>query len=467
MATTTTIYVDEDASLRESHPTTNFGNPNILRTGQLSGSRGHGVFHFDISSFTVPSDIVNANFTLSTQVVSGAARTMKIARLNQDFVESKVTWNDAELGVPWTGGAGAEGNAEFTQPTYDFFIGADTGEQAVDIKELFIDAINRRESDLWLVLCFDPADSDTTVGFNVIGGSRQATVGNRPKILVTVADRIAWRGTVDGDGENALNWSGGVAPTASDYIYFDFRDNPVTTGYLYCHSCFIGKEWTGKIGDAEQGAAGVIYFSSNVADIGNKLVVNQEQGSFNLKERGNYERKVFIQNTSKDYCRFVGTTLEYYAFVDKTGGNLEFEGQSNLIMSSSKNSKRVTTDGIKTDIIANGKLLTLNNGCNDITLANGARVICKESVDGDLTITSGVFNQQGASVAGEVFMYGGEFNFKNNVNAESVLLDCYIWKGAFMNTKSESTNLKLDADFLLRGGNFNVDVGSLVTIVTA
>ena len=154
MATTTTIYATDDTNLRENAPTTNYGGNTLIRVGQYGSSqRRHAVFKFDVSGFTEPSDIIKADFTVTTSSTSGSStRTMKYARLNQEFVESEATWNISATGISWSGGAGAEGNGEFTQPTYDITVGDVTGAQTVDIKDLVIDAINRRDDVLWLVM---------------------------------------------------------------------------------------------------------------------------------------------------------------------------------------------------------------------------------------------------------------------------------------------------------------------------
>ena len=462
MATTTTIYATEDANLRENLPDTNYSGNSSIRCGQYGSSkRRHGVLKFDVSSFTTPSDIVSANLYLTISSDSGSTRTMKIARLNQDFVEAEVTWNVASTGLSWTGGAGGEGNGAFPEPTYSISVGNLQGDQEVDIKDLVVDAINRRDDELWLIICFDPADTaQTPTGNSAFYPSEDLTTSNRPKIAVTVADRIVWQGGVDGDAENALNWDGG-APTTSDYVYFKSGDNAVTTGNIYCHSCFIGKDWTGSIGLK----ASSISFNSDLSHTGQKFMCNQERGGvFNLVDRRDYGRDVLILNTTSEDCYYGEDTITYNALVDRNGGNLFLQGKSNLIMSSSNNSKKVTTTGTKTDIIANGKKLTLENGCDAITLANDAKVICEEEVDGVLTIASGVFNQQGKALNGVLIIYDGEFNFNNNENATSDTDDVTVWKNATFNAKSDSTDWAPQGNIIIRGGNFEVDAGSSVAV---
>jgi hypothetical protein len=136
MATTTTINPTKDAYLRQDEADTAYGGGWDIRVGQFSGTyRRHGVFEFDVSSYTAPSDIVEANFTLTQQNYFGSTvRTMKLTRLNQDFTEAETTWNSAATGTVWTGGSGAQGNGEYTEPVYSILVGDDSGNQTVDIK---------------------------------------------------------------------------------------------------------------------------------------------------------------------------------------------------------------------------------------------------------------------------------------------------------------------------------------------
>jgi len=463
MATTTTIYADTDANLREDAPDTNYSGNSSIRCGQYGSSeRRHGVLKFDVSSFTKPSDIITANLYLTISSDSGSTRTMKIARLNQDFVESEVTWNIASTGVAWTGGAGGEGNGAFTEPTYSISVGNLQGDQEVDIKDLVVDAINRRDNELWLIICFDPADTaQTPTGNSAFYPSEDATASNRPKIAVTVADRIAWVGTVDGDASNYRNYNPTVLPTTSDYVLFNDGSVSVTTGNINCHSLYIGEDYTGEIATTGGSAIRIV---SSTSYSGQEAVINKSKGKFLLEDYEDYNRSIYIKNTPSDACTWSNTAGSYNMFVDKTVGNLSVVGDSNLVMSSSKNSKRVTTSGTKTDIIANGKKLTLDNGCNNITLANGGRVIGKDCVDGDLTIASGVFNQLGNAVNGDLVMYGGVFNFKNNENAVSDTVDVYLWRKAMFMAKSDSTDWSPQGVINIRGGNFVLDIGSSIDV---
>ena len=462
MATTTTIYAGTDANIRESNPTTNYGGATLLRVGQVTGSRRHGVFYFDVSSFTVPSDIIKAELKIATSFEAGVLRNMKFARLNQDFVEDEVTWNISATGTDWSGGGGAQGNGEFTQPTYSFTVGDDDREQTMDITELVIDAINKRDNDLWLVLCFDPDDSEVTVGWSAIHSSEAVIASNRPKIEVTVAERITWSGDEgDGDATNGKNWSSNPdAPTTSDYVYFNTGSASVTSNDISCHSLFISDGYTGEMITSAGLSIGI---ASDVSDTGQVAIINKKIGKFDLADKADYNRSVYIQNTPSEFCRYYNTAGSYNMFVDRTVGELEVLGESNLIVSASKNKKNVTTTGTQTDIIACSKTVTLDNGCNDITLTNNARVVCNAGTVNDITIAKGVFTQK-SIVTNEVLIYSGEFNFKGNELAISETEDVTLYKGSIFKAKSNSTNWSQNGIMIIRGGNFLLDSGSLVQV---
>jgi len=273
MSTSTTIYAETDANLRENAPDTNYGGNAVIRCGQYGGAvyRRHGVFKFDVSSYTAPSDIVSANLYLTVSSDSGSTRTMKIARLNQDYDEAEVTWNEASDGVAWTGGAGGEGNGAFTEPSYSITIGNGAGDQEVDIKELVIDAINKRDNELWLILCFDPDDTATIpAGNSAFYPSEDVTQFVRPKIEVTVADRVEWQGGIDGDLGNVLNWSTGAIPTSSDYALFNTGSVDATAGAVTCDKVFIGRNYKGSIGSTSSSVrlfANVACYSSPHAGV--------------------------------------------------------------------------------------------------------------------------------------------------------------------------------------------------------
>ena len=455
MSTTTTIYVDDDASLRESHPTTNFGNPNILRTGQLSGSRSHGVFHFDISSFTVPSDIVNANFTLSTQVISGATRTMKIASLNEDFVEAEVTWSIASTGVDWTGGAGAEGNAEFTEPTYDFTVGADTGEQAVDIRELFVDAINRRDSDLWLVLCFDPADSSTTEGFSVIGGSRQSTVAFRPKILVTVAERVEWEGDVDGDLDNVSNWSTGAIPTSTDYALFNTGNADVNDGDMICDRFYVGRNYKGNIGtessqrriECNEG-----HFSSPHAGIFINLI--------------NTAPKVYINDTSSTSDSFLLHASLASVIINRTRQDVTIKTTDATIIDAHGGGVFTCDDEVATVRIT-GSFATLDDIPTDIIIAQrGFAEISRVTNDNNsVTMASNSSMKCLSATVGDITLYeGARITFMGNEGAPIECGEVAIYNGSILDTRTGSPTWTTTAEILVRGGRVLMDGSRAVTI---
>jgi len=462
MATTTTIYADTDANLRENAPDTNYSGNSVFRIGQYTGYRRHAVLHFDVSAYSVPSDIVSAKLYLTASGDTGPTRTMKIARLNQDYVEAEVTWNVASTGVSWTGGAGGEGNGAFTEPTYSISVGDGEGDQEVDIKELVVDAINRRDDELWLIICFDPTDTATEAGRSYFYPSEYGTASYRPKIAVTVARRVVWDGAYDGDAENGLNWGlAGTAPTTSDYVLFNSGSVSVTSGSISCHSLFISKDYTGEILATGGGAINLV---SSTSDTGNVAVIKKKIGRIHLSEYDDYNRTVYILDTPSDECTFEtrgGNSFD--VFVDKTTGMLNVVGDSNLIVGFNKNKKRVTTSGTVTDIIACGKTVYLDNGCNDLTICNNGKVVCNSGSVNDITIGKGIFSQKSIAV-NDVVMYGGEFNFKDNENAVSDTNDVTLYQGSKFIAKSNSVDWTPQGDLIIWGGNFTVDSAQITVV---
>jgi len=462
VATTTTIYADADANLREGTPDTNY-SASVLRCGQVTGNRRHGVFHFDVSSFTAPSDITQASLTLTNSGSTGGnTRTMKIARLNQDFVEAEATWNSSATGITWTGGAGAEGNAEFTQPTYDITVGDVAGAQTVDIKALVIDAINRRDGDLWLVLCFDPADTAATpTGYSVIYSSENATPSNRPKIAVTVADRITWTGINDGNIDSYRNWSGFVVPTSDDYALFSSGNVDATTSVagLSCNTLFVGKNYRGSIGST----SGYIKVLTNRAHFGsphsdihiefNPLVstvadvrisnTSPRSGSFRLN--GKYAP--IIKRTRHD----ISLATEDVTTIEAHSGMVVFTCDDD-VTSLNITDATATMEDIPTNVTVAGRgyaILSQDDGSNTaITVAGTGRVKCLSPSTGHITLYSGT-----------------RITFMGNEGAPIETEEVYVYRNAILDTRTGAPTWTTDAEIFPRGGRVLFD-GSRSVIVT-
>lgn len=410
MATTTTINPDSDSDIRESNPTTNYGSSTLMRIGYYSGSlKRHAVFKFDVSSFTSPSDIVSCNFTLKEQNTFGTTtRVMKISRLNQDYVESEVTWNEAQSGTNWTGGAGAAGNAETTQPTYSINVGNSVGDQTVDILELVIDAINKRSGELWLVVYIDPDDTGTGIGNSVFYSSEHVTASNRPKIDVVVADRIIWDGKSSSNVSTAGNWIGGVAPTANDYALFtNTPSNSPTTGSLECSRVYVGKNYRGDIGTSG------IPLSIECDEFHN--ATRYADVNVNLSESASDRCELRVKDTSTGTLKFDG---KLSAIVNRTRADVTLVCDDvNLIEAIGRGVTFNTTGELPTTVISGGTA-TLAEGGGTLTAVNGASVVSKRvTEDGTNYYVSGSKVRILASEYDGVYIYSGLVLLRNNTGS--------------------------------------------------
>ena len=459
MATTTTIYAVEDANLRQNAPDTNYSGNSSIRCGQYASSnRRHGVLKFDVSSFTKPSDIITANLYLTISSDSGSTRTMKVARLNQDFVEAEVTWNNASTGVSWTGGAGGEGNGAFTEPNYSISVGNLQGDQEVDIKDLVVDAINRRDDDLWLIICFDPTDSATTpTGNSAFYPSEDATASNRPKIAVTVAERVTWQGGVDGDADNALNWSTGSIPTSSDYALFNTGSVDVTTGALTCDKVYIGRNYKGTIGTS----SGLIRVECNEGNFsspraGVHFVINTGSStiaSVNINDTSSAADSFTLDGK---FAAIVSKTRHDVSLKTTDATTIDAHGGAVFTCGDDVDTLRMTgsfatMDDIPTTVILTergyAKISRVDNTNTSITMASNSSMRCLASTTGSITLYTGArikfMGNEGSPIeCGEVIVYGG----------------------SELDTRTGAPTWTTTAEILVRGGRVLSDGSRAVTV---
>ena len=461
MATTTTIYPTDDTHIREPNPTTNYGTGIYLPMGEWSGGRRHALLEFDVSSFTKPSDIVSANFSLTAISSSGGStRNMTLARLDQSFVDTSATWNTYNGVDTWVT-AGAEDNAATTQPTYTIQVGSTTN-QTVDIKPLVIDAINKRAGVLLLVIFLSSGAS----AYTTFGSTDNLSTPNKPSLAVTVATRIVWSGAAgDGDVSESRNWEKGVAPTTSDIAIFNDGDIDVTTGQLSCYSCYISESYTGSIGTT----ADAIRLLSDTSLVGGKFVFKKKRGLFNFDEYSDSGRGVYIANTSEDDNTFANGLGAWNCFVHRTNGQFIIEGNSNLVTGSDNNSKKVTTFGTQTEmVIGNNTKATLENGSLKSHIVN-AKVKCKSGVlfnGADSFIAANSYVSQLGSSMGNVQILEGTLSFKDNENGSIESEDIHLWGNGIFDSRTTTGSWDTHADpsIIAKGGNFVVDVGRTLTI---
>ena len=430
MATTTTIYADTDANPRSGNPDTNYSGSGVMRTGQFSGlGRRHFVMSFDVSAYTNPSDIVSANLKLFYQSSGGGSqRNMKLVRLNQTFVESEVTWNSASSGVAWTGGAGGEGNGEFTQPVYTIVVGTGASNPEVDIRDLVVDAITRREGTLWLILCFDPTDTSTAAGFSLIYPSETPSTTSDPQIEVVVADRISWTGASSGDVSSRHNWTASLGvPTANDIALFNENgtNNPSSSS-LTCSRCYFGRNFSQDFGSSTVSLT--ITADKIFADTQAQLFIKSTADEFHIRSA----------KQITDGCVLSGTTGSVY--ISNCEAEIRFHTTaaiSNIyIMSGSRiNPTTNTSTGIVSqviigegaddaNVICEGRFnVTDNAECDDISLYGGGKYVLNNTaeVNGieNLTIASGsVCEFNATEIQTALTMYGGTFTIQDNENAQ-------------------------------------------------
>ena len=453
MATTSTIYADTDTELREANPNTNYGSSKKIGLGYYSATeKKHAVLKFDVSSITNPTDIVSCNFTLTTSRDFGSTtRTMRIARLNQTFVEDEATWNEAATSTDWSGGAGASGNAETTQPTYTISVGNSAGNQTVDIKELVIDAINKRSGILWLVIYNDPDDTATGTGESQYHSSSATTASNRPKIAIVAADRIVWEGGTSTSVTLASNWVGGVAPTANDYALFvNTPTNSPTSGSMQVSRVYVGKNFKGDIG------TGGIPLSIECDEFHNAsryALVN-----VNIEENASDRCELRVKDTSTETIKFDG---KYSAIINRTRSDVTLVCDDvNEINAIGRGVTFNTTGELSITRIAGGTA-TLAEGGGTITAVNGASVVSKRVSEDDTNYY--VSSAKVRILADEydaVYIYSGLVFLKGNTGAPIQQGGAlYIYPSGTFDARTNSATWDPIAVVNMFGGRLVTDAG--------
>ena len=449
MSTSTTIYPSADANLRENAADTNYSGNVAMRAGDYTTYRRHAVFMFDVSAITATADIVSATISFTYSGVSGTPRNMKLARLNQDFVESEVTWNSASDGVAWTGGAGGEGNGEFTQPVYDISVGFGLSGATADIRDLVQDAIARREGELWLILCFDPDDTSTAGARSYIYPIEDATEANRPALEVVVANRIEWSGDIDGDVENYRNWAGLTAPTATDIALFTNAVS-VTTGTLTCWRCIIGRTYRGDyatIGDAKR------------VEIGDSMYLASPYSTVNV------EVNSAASNTAELYVADTSSVAGTASFTGKYNAHL-IRTRQDVALATSECSRidahgsRVTFTADSTvDVVRITKAgATLEDGSPDLVVVHGTVQVERTDTDTELTLAGNSVVDYLAHTGNGIYVYGGVVRFNKNTGAPVEGEGARVYPKGVLDTRNGSGTVTLSSEFIyLYGGKLVID----------
>lgn len=160
---TVTFSLTKDAFLRDTSPTTNFGNNENLKLGvgvNTAGTIDRPLIHVDLSAVPASGSIIpipdGATITAAhiefTYLNPGGSGTVKIRRLTQSaWVELQATWNRYATGLDWALAGGDFTTAlevDWPKPT-----AADTNPvSTTDLAILVQDALDSRSKQLHLIL---------------------------------------------------------------------------------------------------------------------------------------------------------------------------------------------------------------------------------------------------------------------------------------------------------------------------
>jgi len=453
MATAMIIYADTDANLRGNATDSNYSGNSVMAGGQFTGYRRHVVWHFDVSALTNPGDIVSADMSFIYSGGSGTPRNMKLVRLNQEYVESEVTWNSASSGVAWTGGAGGGGNGEFTQSVYDISVGSGAANPTVDIKELVVDAINQRGGDLWLILCFDPADASTANAVSYIYPSENGTPSNRSVVVVKTAARIEWIGSVDGNLENTANWSPTTLPTSDDFALFNTGSADVTSGTLTCAAVKVGKNYRGTFGSSStyiEIAADEFTLASAHAEM--YVSLNDGVGT-------NTELRI-TDAAGNDTVHFKS---EYDVTISKTRGTVALQTADVDRIDAHGRRVKFTTDESSRYIRCSGGSAVLNDGGANITLVDANVTIDNENYDTtDITVAGSSRVRILSEEISDLIQYSGSTTFSTNISGP-ILVNTMTIYGGVVDTRTSAATMGAVA-CTVYGGRLLIDASQTAAI---
>jgi hypothetical protein len=463
MATTTTINPTKDNWIYESSPTSKYGSGANIKIG-VSGSITHmsGIFEFDVSSFTTPSDIVSAMFSLTANNSAGSTtNTVTLARLSKDFDESNSNWNYSDDPTAWTT-AGAMDDAETTETTYTFEVGdlpRESTDISVDIRELVIDAINRRSGVLRFICYYSGTPSSS--GYTTFD-SRTNSSGDYPEVAITVADRIYWTNAAGapylGDVTVAGNWSGATVPTSNDYAMFLSGSEDATSGKLDCNTCFIGGKYKGSIGTTS---------TSLQIDCNSFIVHNRwAEWHVDLNESTSGAGCVArVGNTSgKDgSCSIKG---DCSVIVNKTRTILEIDG-SDITSVDTHGGGRVQLEE-DTVIRSTKSQILIDKGVTTAVFADGTSVYFSDTsgTKGDITVAGNSTVTVYADEIDDVLLYSGRVGFMGNSSAPIETGNVFVYGSGSFNTRTNSTTFTLRSGktITMYGGSVLFDASTELNI---
>ena len=452
MAVTTTINPTSDNWLNEGSATTNYGSASTFQAGVSGGTmyKKHAVLEFDVSSLTNPADITSANLTLvATSSGGGGSNNMTLQRLTQSFGETTSNWNTYDGSNSWTT-VGAFDDVVAGEPTYTISVGA-TSDVVVDVRELVIDAINRRSGILRIVIYFDGTPSNG--GFTRFGARNHGTASNHPKVEVVTARRAVWTGAIDGDLDTSGNWEDTISgePSTSDIAIFSGGAN-VTRGTLACAKAYLSEGFENDIGTS----------ASSVSFTVSEIHINKKLGKFFIDCSG--KPTVFIANTSADTngSKLLGT---YEPIIKNTRSEIYLAGTGGDTVICASESSVKARGATACDSINNGGRYVAEDGCNDTTIASGAKFKSEGGTFADIFIAGdSYFNHRAGTLGGDLVIYNGKVDFKNNESAVITTEDVTIYRNGIFDARTSTGSHDGSSEIMFRGGNFILDVGKTITI---
>jgi len=450
MPTTSTIYATDDTWMAESNPSTNYGNITYNKIGYSSAAGQYtAVFEFDTSSITKPADVVSAVFTIIKQAEWGAsAEALTVGRCTQEFTESGCTWNTFDGTTSWTT---AGGDMATTEPTYTIYVGNSSGSQSVDIKELVVDAINKRSNVLRILIKMDHTPGASSVA--IYRSSEYGVSAERPSILITTATRIAWNGAVSGDLGQALNWSTGGTPTVNDIALFNTGSVDVTTGSLTCLSCKIGKGYRGTIGNSStyiEIAADTFTLASSHAE----LYVSLNSGA---------STKTQLRITDAAANDTVHFMSNYDATISRTRGNVALQTRTVNRIDAHGRRVKFTADEDVAVIRCSGGSAVLNDGGSSITLVDANVTIDRVNKNStDITVAGSSRVRILSEEIAELIQYSGSTTFSENISGPIVVSAMSIYSGV-VDTRTNAATMDTVA-CTVYGGRLLIDASQLAAI---
>jgi len=457
MATTTTVNPTSDNWLNSGSVTTNYGSASTFQAGISGGSllKKHAILEFDVSAITKPSDITSSNLTLvATSSGGGGTNDLTLQRLTQSFGETTSNWNTYDGSNAWTT-AGASGDVVAGEPTYTVSVGTTT-DIVVDIKELVIDAINRRSGILRIVIYFDGTPSNG--GFTRFGARNHGTASNHPKVEIVTARRAVWVGDVDSNLDNANNWDAPLAgiPGAGDIAIFSSGSADVTRGSISCNKAYIGKNYSGDIGSSASHTPFEVE-ELHLSSSGSGIYIDLNRSKPTVAE-------VSINDTNANACYLGG---KYNATIRRTRHTIQLDTEETArIDAHGRGASIRCTDSVADIRVSGGRAILDDNGDN-VQICNNANVEISniDNDDGNITIASRARVNFLGSLADAVVIFDGDLDLRGNEKASVSFGGLDVYRGGMADTRTGAATFKSSvSNAYIYGGRILLDGAQDISI---